>query len=253
MDYATEQEMEIEALEAILMDDLQKCDEEVPSDWLDYGQPHSVAIHSGEDQASSANYAIELVFAHTPEYPEARPLYQLHSMRGLSEIDMDKARSVVESEIDTNLGMSMIYNIVSALKEWLQSKEQDGPTIDPEEERRKAEEEEVARRAAARAHGHPVTVEAFNAWKARFDAELALQKEKLSENLKSEDKGLRVTGRQFFQREAASELGTEDGALSTDDEEAFNRDDDDLDYTDDDDEGLFEEYMAAKQPVQAAS
>jgi hypothetical protein len=42
--------------------------------------------------------------------------------------------------------------------------------IDPDAEEKKRREEEEAARAAARAHGHPVTVEAFMAWKAEYDA-----------------------------------------------------------------------------------
>jgi hypothetical protein len=42
--------------------------------------------------------------------------------------------------------------------------------IDPDAEEKKRREEEEAARAAARAHGTPVTVEAFMAWKAKYDA-----------------------------------------------------------------------------------
>lgn len=42
--------------------------------------------------------------------------------------------------------------------------------IDPDAEEKKRREEEEAVRAAARAHGHPVTVEDFMAWKAKYDA-----------------------------------------------------------------------------------
>lgn len=42
--------------------------------------------------------------------------------------------------------------------------------IDPDAEEKRRREEEEAARAAARAHGTPVTVEAFMAWKAAYDA-----------------------------------------------------------------------------------
>ena len=42
--------------------------------------------------------------------------------------------------------------------------------IDPDAEEKKRREEEEAARAAARAHGTPVTVEAFMVWKAKYDA-----------------------------------------------------------------------------------
>jgi DNA-binding LacI/PurR family transcriptional regulator len=42
--------------------------------------------------------------------------------------------------------------------------------VDPDAEEKKRREAEEAARAAARAHGTPVTVEAFLAWKATYDA-----------------------------------------------------------------------------------
>jgi hypothetical protein len=42
--------------------------------------------------------------------------------------------------------------------------------VDPDAEEKRKRDEEEAARAAARAHGTPVTVEAFMAWKAAYDA-----------------------------------------------------------------------------------
>ena len=41
------------------------------------------------------------------------------------------------------------------------------PVVDEAAAHKKAIEEEEAKRSAARAHGHPVTVESFEAWKVR--------------------------------------------------------------------------------------
>lgn len=50
-----------------------------------------------------------------------------------------------------------------------------GGNEDAESLARKAAEEEERKRVEARAHGAPVTKEAFKAWKERYDAEVALQ------------------------------------------------------------------------------
>ena len=42
--------------------------------------------------------------------------------------------------------------------------------VDPEAEEKRRRDEEEAARAAARAHGTPVTVEAFMQWKERYEA-----------------------------------------------------------------------------------
>ncbi len=47
--------------------------------------------------------------------------------------------------------------------------------MDPEIARKKAEEEEEQRRAAARAHGTPVSLETFAAWKQAVGASSSLR------------------------------------------------------------------------------
>ena len=68
--------------------------------------------------------------------------------------------------MQANLGMAMIYTLYTAAQEWLTTRAAEAPTAagagtDPDAERRRALEAEEAARAAARAHGTPVTIEAF--------------------------------------------------------------------------------------------
>jgi hypothetical protein len=165
--------------------------------------------------------------------------------------------------------MAMIYNLVTAAQEWLTARAAAAPgaggALDEEAEAKRLRDAEEAARQAARAHGTPVTLEAFNAWKRQFDAEQALAKAALVEANKDADaKAARLTGRAWFVRQAAegaqSEAGDE-GALSSEtevDEAALLEDDsevlpeeeedeeEDLDYEDDDDDGMLEEYLATK-------
>ncbi|KXZ44637.1 hypothetical protein GPECTOR_64g131 [Gonium pectorale] len=262
MDYQSEQDMELEALEAILMDDLIEYDGNLPSGWVAAGKTYKVIIApEDEDGSSAGDYPLkaELLFAHTPQYPEAPPSIKLRSVTGLSDADLAEATGLLDEQVQANLGMAMIYTLIGAAKEWIQGRVNSGPAEDPELERRKAEEAAERKRAEARAHGTPVTVEAFAAWKARYDAEVAAAKAKAAESLKDDDKAKRLTGRAWFLRQAAegvAAIDDEAGLLSEDDEEDFDAeeaageledgdeeegDEDDIDYEDDDDEGMLDE------------
>ena len=165
--------------------------------------------------------------------------------------------------------MAMVYNLVSAAQEWLSTRQPAAAAgaVDEEAEAKKKRDEEEAKRTAARAHGTHVTVEAFMAWKRKFDAEKAAEKTQQLENSKTADdiKMQRLTGRQWFQKQEAS------GAVESSDEDAISSeteinqeelssderrqagedyDDDeveDFEYTDDDDDGMLDEYLASKQ------
>lgn len=242
--------MELEALQAIWMDDLQVYEGTLPEGWTKHSKTYKIEISPGEDGEVNdldSEVCLQFVFAHTPTYPDEAPCIRVKSVRGLSDKELEDAEEQLQKHVQENLGMAMIYNLVTAAKEWLVSRAERTATVDPEEARRKAEEEEEARRAAARAHGTPVTFDSFMAWKAKFDAEMALLKANLIDTKKEEEKRSKLTGRQWFLREAASEVGTEEGALSEEDEEDFEEvEEDDLDYEDDEDDGMLDQYLAGK-------
>ncbi|KAG2436662.1 hypothetical protein HXX76_006190 [Chlamydomonas incerta] len=263
MDYQSEQDMELEALEAILMDDLIEYEGNLPSGWVAAGKSYKVIIApEDEDGGESGDYPLkaELLFAHTPKYPEEPPSYKLRSVTGLSDADLAEATAVLEEQVASNLGMAMIYTLIGAAKEWLQARVSSGPAEDPDLERRKADEAAEKKRAEARAHGHPVTPEAFQEWKLKFDAEMAAAKARALEGLKDDDKAKRLSGKAWFLKQAAAGLELEalEGVdpLSEDDEEDFDalaeeeegegeegegEEGDDIDYEDDDDEGMLDE------------
>lgn len=258
MDYASEQEMELEALQAILMDDLIEYEGNLPSGWVTTGTTYKVIIAPEDEEDSEYPLKAELLFAHTPNYPEEPPSFKLRSVTGLSDADLAEATGLLEEQVQSNLGMAMIYTLIGAAKEWIQGRVSSGPAEDPEVARRKELEEAERKRAEARAHGTPVTPEAFAAWKAKFDAEAAALKAKAAEAGKGDEKAQRLTGKAWFVRQAAAgaEVGDDEaGALSEDDEEDFEaedagaaaveedgeEEDDDIDYDDDDDEGMLDE------------
>ncbi len=124
-DYAGEQAMELEALEAILMDDLQIFDGTLPDGWNAVGETYKVQIdptEEGEEPPPSEDEKLmELLFAHTPHYPDEGPCIRLRAVRGLSDADMALGTTYLQTQVQENLGMSMVFTLVQAAKEWLRS------------------------------------------------------------------------------------------------------------------------------------
>ncbi|BDA46942.1 probable RWD domain-containing protein 1 [Coccomyxa sp. Obi] len=245
--------MEMEALQSILMDDLQELLDDRPEGWPSSSTAFRVAINPDDCDSTGENeYKLELVFAHTPNYPDEPPLYKARSVRGLSDADMATLNQSLAQQVDENLGMAMIYVLVSAAQEWLREKvmqEAETPTLDPEAARKAEEEAEERRLAEIRSHGTMITPQTFAEWKARFEAEMALERAKLGEGGDKKDKGL--TGKQFFrQLEANNEQELEEDLGSDEDDDYAPEDGDDGDDDDeegeDDDDDFLDDYLAHK-------
>lgn len=114
--------MEIEALQAILMDDLKKYDGMLPNGWTSTGESYLIDIKPSEDDSSGPStypMEMEMVFAHTPEYPDEPPCYRLMAVRGLSDAQIAEAMSKLAEVVEQNIGMAMIYSLVTTAQEWL--------------------------------------------------------------------------------------------------------------------------------------
>ncbi|KAG4199205.1 hypothetical protein ERO13_A05G133633v2, partial [Gossypium hirsutum] len=202
--HVQEQEMEIEPLGAILMYELK--------------------------------VQLALIFSHTEKYPDEPPLLNVKSLvcpfsaiiRGIQSSDLKVLKLKLEQEsqyhvfpqpiligpccadshfisclhASENLGMAMIYTLVSSAKEWLS--ERYGQDACPDN----AEEEEAAKDEVIVPHGEPVTVDTFSAWRERFEAELALERAKLiPESALTAPKEKKLIGRQWFENGRASAKG----------------------------------------------
>ncbi|KAE9621402.1 putative ubiquitin-conjugating enzyme/RWD [Lupinus albus] len=240
MDYIQDQEMEIEALEAILMDEFKE-------------------IHSGETGLSTSNRCFQitisqdedsdglitnpaqlaLFFSHTERYPDEPPLLNVKSLRGIPSEDLRILKEKLQQEASENLGMSMIYTLVTSAKEWLDERFS-------EDNDENAEAEEAAKDDVVVPHGEPVTVDTFLAWRERYEAELALERAKLMpEAVLSAPKEKKLTGRQWFESGRAKGAATVIEELDEEDDEDSDIDFDDEDFEDDEDD-MLEHYLAEK-------
>ncbi|KAI4355539.1 hypothetical protein L6164_004300 [Bauhinia variegata] len=247
-DYAVEQDMEIEALEAILMDDFKEI-HSAESGLSTSNRCFQIKIAQDEeaDELQTNPAQLALIFSHTEKYPDEPPLLNVKSLRGISTEDIRILKEKLQQEASENLGMAMIYTLVTSAKEWLADRFS-GDTGDGN-----AEAEEAAKDDIVIPHGEPVTVDTFLAWRERFEAELALERAKLMpESALTAPKEKKLTGRQWFESGRASAKGAAPLAEGSDDE-----DEDDIDFDDDDfevdEEDMLEHYLAEKSDSSAHS
>nr|GMC77478.1 RWD domain-containing protein 1 isoform X2 [Ipomoea batatas] len=162
----------------------------------------------------------------------------VQSLKGIHSGDLKILKEKLEQEATENLGMAMIYTLVTSAKEWLSELfAQDG---DDEN----AGEDEVAKDEVIVPHGEPVTVETFTAWRERYEAELALERAKLMpDSALSAPKEKRLSGRQWFESGRASSGTTAVAEESDEGEDDIDFDDEDFE---DDEDDMLEHYLAEK-------
>ncbi|XP_048329321.1 uncharacterized protein LOC107403957 [Ziziphus jujuba] len=242
-DYTQEQEMEIEALEAILMDEFKEI-HSGESGLNTSNRCFQITLSPQDDEADYESTTLPvqlgLIFAHTEKYPDEPPLLNVKSLRGIQAEDLRILKEKLQQEASENLGMAMIYTLVTSAKEWLSERFGQDSSIEG------AQAEEAAKEDIVVPHGEPVTVETFLAWRERFEAELALERAKLMpESALTAPKEKKLTGRQWFESGRASAKGAAQVTEGSDeeDEEDIYFDDDDLE---DDEEDMLEHYLAEK-------
>lgn len=151
---------------------------------------------------------------------------------GMDDEQIQRLQIVLEMEAENNLGMVVIFTLVSAANEWLNDEwDSELKRIEDEAERKIIEAEEAEKN---KFHGTPVSIENFLAWKEEFDAEMALLKKP-----EKEDKDKKLTGRELFIVDKSlvdSDLKfLEDGGEAIRVDESLFQDLDDLDI---DDQGI---------------
>ncbi|CAG9559845.1 unnamed protein product [Danaus chrysippus] len=226
MDYHYEQTSEVEALDSIYYGDMQILQTEPMHKF-------SIPIKS-EEYDEGEGLACELVFTYTPKYPEELPSLEINTDESFDEIvDKNELYKHLMEQGNENLGMVMIFTLVSAGQEWLNEK-WDSIKKDREEAvllKKKAEEEAEMKRF----EGTRVTVESFLAWRKQFEIEMGIPAKREKEN---KDKN-KLTGKELFMRDTTlneSDLKFLDDGDAVKVDESLFQDLDDLDISDEDDE-----------------
>ncbi|GFY64715.1 RWD domain-containing protein 1 [Trichonephila inaurata madagascariensis] len=188
-DYLEEQRNEIEALESIYPSELTIISDSPYSFTMD------IKTECLEDDPDEY-MAVSLKFTYVPSYPDEAPVVEIEDCENFSDQDVEDLTELINSKIEENLGMVMVYTIVFEASEWLNKRLVTSISERKEAEVlriKKAEEEE-----RNRFEGIRVTVESFMSWKAKFDQEMAELRKLQS---KEEAASKKLTGRELFEKD----------------------------------------------------
>ena len=188
-DYQEEQTNEIEALESIYPDEFTLV-ESTPSHCF------QLPLHSEADPPAEDEVSCTLQFTYTKTYPDAAPVMEILNPDNLNEDDVQTIDTLLKEQAEENLGMVMIFTLVSAVLEKLSD------IANAIAQRREQEKEEELRRIEEaerkKFEGTRVTIETFLAWKTKFDAEMDEIKKRSGQVEKESNK---LTGKELFMKD----------------------------------------------------
>jgi hypothetical protein len=191
----------------------------------------SITLDIGDDENDEAEPPVMLLTVRYPEeYPDKAPLLELsapqnstpHQYLNVAE-DKDQLLQGLEATVEENLGMAMVFTLVSAVKEAAEQ-------LVAERKEAAAKVREEALLAAEREenkkfHGTPVTRETFLKWREGFLKEMEEARIREEEERAAELKKARIkeppklTGKQLWERglaTASQEEVDEDGVPTED-------------------------------------
>jgi len=225
-DYAEEQRNELEAIESIYEDSFTVLSE----------KPTSFTITVTSD-AGENNEMVEatLKFTYVEKYPDEPPLWEIDSQENLEDSDAEDILTFLQQQAEENLGMVMIFTLVSAVQEKLNEIVDQKKNRREEEAKRKEREAEEAEKVLFQ--GTVVTIENFLAWKAKFELEMFELKRKKQKEEEQSGKN-KLTGKQLFETDHNLDTSDiqflEDTGNNVEVDESLFQDIDDLDLDDDD-------------------
>jgi len=200
-----ERELELEALEAIYMNDLEVI--ERPGEFHIRVFP----IPDAENPADN-KVGIRMEVKLPADYPNVPPEIMLQSLKNVPGKVCQTLETKIRETAQSSLGDQMIFTFVSIVKEWLDEHNESADT--PKQEDTKKQVENLPEEK----EGTPVTPETFNLWFKGFKIEMEAKK-KVQVSQSSQ-----LTGKEWFARSssstallpASSTKKTEDGAPDID-------------------------------------
>lgn len=226
-DYGDEQRNELEAIESIYPDSFTVLSEGPTSFTI------TVTSDAGENEET---VEVTLKFTYVENYPDEPPLWEIFSQENLEDSDTEDILTLLKQQAEENLGMVMIFTLVTAVQEKLNEIIDLIKNRREEEKLRKERETEEAETRAFQ--GTVVTIENFVSWKAKFEQEMAELNKKRQKEEEQAGKG-KLTGKQLFERDHNLDISDiqflEDVGNSVEVDESLFQDMEDLDMEDDPD------------------
>ncbi|XP_034029639.1 RWD domain-containing protein 1 [Thalassophryne amazonica] len=226
-DYAEEQRNELEAIESIYPDSFTVLSENPVSFTV------TVTSETGE---SGETVEATLKFTYVERYPDEPPLWEISSQENLEDADKEDVLFLLQQQAEENLGMVMIFTLVTVVQEKLNQIIDVMKLRRDEEKLRKEKEAEEAEKVAFQ--GTVVTIENFLKWKAQFELEMAELRRKSQKEEEQAGK-VKLTGKQLFERDHNLDTSDiqflEDAGNNVEVDESLFQDMEDLDLEDEED------------------
>ncbi|KAK3595223.1 hypothetical protein CHS0354_021538 [Potamilus streckersoni] len=190
-DHREDQKHEIEALESIYPSEL-----EVLSRQPFHEFQINLTSQSEDTDVDSVSCTLHVLYVE--KYPDEAPIVEIRDPENLDDIDIQTLNDLIQQKVEENLGMAMVFTLISVVQEKLSDIAEDTRRKQEEEkEKKKKMAEEVERK---RFDGTRVTVENFLAWKTKFDVEIAeIKRAKYEMDLSNK----KLTGKEMFLRDAS--------------------------------------------------
>ena len=146
----------------------------------------------GYDEDAEVGLKCYLVFTYTPEYPDSAPIVEIEDQSWENPDYEEQLLTHIKTVIEENMGIEMVFPIVSSAQEWLNVKWDNHQ----EEEEQAKEQAKLAleQLEQKKFEGTRVTVETFLKWKTDFDKEFGLA----DKQKKDTSEGRKLTGRELF-------------------------------------------------------
>ncbi|XP_078398365.1 RWD domain-containing protein 1 isoform X1 [Cetorhinus maximus] len=174
-------------------------------------------------------------FTYVEQYPDDPPSFEIIGQENLQKSDVADIITLLNEQIQENIGMVMIFTLVTAVQEKLNEIVDQIKFRKEEEKLLKEKEAEEVEKAVF--HGTPVTIENFLSWKAKFDTELAEIRRKRQKEEEQAGK-VKLTGKQLFETDHnldTSDIQFLEEGNNVEVDESLFQDMDDLELDDDDD------------------
>jgi hypothetical protein len=190
----------------------------------------SISLDVPEYDGDESEMPVIILEVSYPEaYPDVAPdlnIYSPHDAPKHPRLDVQEDRDQLlqslEPTIEENMGMAMVFTLVSALKENAETLiTERANAVQAEKDKVAAKREEEENR---KFHGTPVTVESFLEWSAKFKKEMEDEETRLREEKEADDKKKKttvkeekkLTGRQLWEKGLAGK-----GDYDEDDDDAM--------------------------------
>ncbi|KAK2804185.1 hypothetical protein FQN50_006727 [Emmonsiellopsis sp. PD_5] len=206
-----DQQEELETLKSIFPDEITEISNTA------YRISITLDLPTSEDDDAEPPVLI-LTVSYPPQYPDVAPDLEISAPPNAPkhphlDIQEDRARLLesLQSTIEENMGMAMIFTLVDTLKEGAElliSEREAAIQAMKEFESAKAEEEENRK-----FHGTQVTRERFLEWRSKFQQEMEELERREKEEKEAEDKKKKaakeekkLTGRELWERGLAGKV-----------------------------------------------